>query len=78
MNETEEASSRYPERVIVNIATSPLVTTISLILYVIFFLCVDLSLGPFDLYGRGIPPVNPTVVNFNGFPVYASSQVYCV
>ena len=61
-----------------NIATSPLVTVISLILYVIFFLFVDVSLGFFGSYGRGTPPVNPTVVNANGFPVYASSQVYCV
>ena len=61
-----------PVLVIVNLATVPSSTCISFISYTI--------LGSFvvSVGGKGTPPTNPTVVTVNGFPVKASSQVYCV
>ena len=69
---TDDAMVVKPVLVIVNLATLPSSTSISLISYMI--------LGSFvvSLPGNGTPPTNPIVVNDNGFPVKASSQVYCV
>ena len=58
-----------PDLVTVNCATSPSLTSTSLISYMIFGALT--SLPTF-----GTPPANPTDVISNGFPVYASSQTY--